>query len=235
MEWPRSTQQLIEAQEALAAKTPEPWSPPEGPPVIGACFVCFEQGESGPGSAADRGWAGAALMRNRRLVAEGAVDGQAGGTYSPGFLALREGRLLEAAVRALLEQPDVLLVNATGRDHPRRAGLAMHLGAILDLPSVGVTHRPLIATGEWPPLERSATAPLSVAEEVVGFWVCTRSDARPLAAHAGWRTDPLTAVQVLLAAGGRARTPEPMRQARRVAREARAAAGPVPPLAGADT
>jgi len=48
------------------------------------------------------------------------------------------------------------LVNATGRDHPRRAGLALQLGAVLDLPSVGVTHTPLLAQGEWPPGEAGA-------------------------------------------------------------------------------
>ena len=53
---------------------------------------------------------------------------------------MREGPLLEAAVRALEVEPDLLLVNATDRDHPRRAGLALHLGALLDLPTVGVTH-----------------------------------------------------------------------------------------------
>ena len=53
--------------------------------------------------------------------------------------------------------PDVLLVNATGRDHPRRAGLAVHLGARLDLPTVGVTNRLLVAAGEWPDDRRGAT------------------------------------------------------------------------------
>ncbi|HEY8236284.1 MAG TPA: endonuclease V, partial [Gaiellaceae bacterium] len=74
----------------------------------------------------------------------------AGNAYEPGLLALREGPVLETAVRALTARPDALLVDATGRDHPRRAGLALQLGAILDLPSVGVTHRPLLADGDWP-------------------------------------------------------------------------------------
>jgi len=53
------------------------------------------------------------------------------------MLALREGLLLEQAMRALPIAPEVLVVNATGRDHPRRAGLALHLGAVLGLPTVG--------------------------------------------------------------------------------------------------
>jgi deoxyribonuclease V len=130
--------------------------------------------------------------------------------------------LLEAAVGGMNARPDVLLVNGTGRDHPRRAGLALHLGAVLDLPTVGVTHRPLLARGEWPPEERGATAPLLLEGELVGYWVRTRTGTRPLAAHAAWRTDADTAAEVLLAATGRSRTPEPLREARRLARLARA-------------
>ena len=163
------------------------------------------------------------------VAAEGGVvsataTGFAGASYEAGLLALREGRLLEAVVRSLPNPPDVLLVNATGRDHPRGAGLALHLGAILDLPTVGVTHRPLLAEGEWPHPERGANSRLLLGDRCVGYWVRTRSGARPLAVHAGWRTDPETALVVVLEASSRkARTPEPIRQARRVARKARAA------------
>ena len=118
----------------------------------------------------------------------------------------------------------MLLVNATGRDHPRGAGLALHLGAVLDLPTVGVTHRPLLAAGDWPPDETGAMAPLELKGEAVGAWVRTRAGTRPLAVHAGWRTDPGTAAAVVLAASAGARTPEPLRQARRIARSRRAEA-----------
>src|SRR5207244_4585260 len=115
----------------------------------------------------------------------------------------------------------VLLVDATGRDHPRGAGLALHLGAVLDLPTVGVTHRPLAAQGERPPDERGAHAPLVLDAETVGSWLRTRPGTRPLAVHAAWRTDPETAVDVVLQSTVAARTPEPLRLARRLAREAR--------------
>jgi deoxyribonuclease V len=146
----------------------------------------------------------------------------AGGPYLPALLALREGPLLEQAVRALPIVPEVLMVNATGRDHPRRAGLALHLGAVLGLPTVGVTTRPLVAEGPWPPDQRGATAPLWLGGEVVGCWVRTRTGARPVAVHAAWQTDPDHAVQVVLAATRRARTPEPLRRARTLARTRRA-------------
>ena len=200
---------------------PERWQPPTTLRRIGACFVCFERVQ-GAGAAGDRGFAGGAVTDRRRLLAGVSVSAPAGGPYLPTLLALREGPLLEQAVRALPIVPEVLVVNATGRDHPRRAGLAFHLGAVLGLPTVGVTTRPLVAQGTWPVDQRGATTPLLVGGEVVGCWVRTRAGARPVAVHVAWQTDAQAAVQVVLAATRRARSPEPLRCARTLARTRRA-------------
>jgi deoxyribonuclease V len=215
LDWPLTREELIEEQSRLAALGPATWRF-EPDAQIGGVFVCFPCGESGPGQAGDPAWAAACVGRGTTAVA-----GRAGGPYEPGLLALREGALLEAAVRALPELPDVLLVDATGRDHPRRAGLALQLGALLELPTVGVTHRPLVAGGGWPAEERGARSPLLRGSELVGYWLRTKAGTRPLAVHAAWRTDPDTAADVVLSVS-RARTPEPLRRARRRAREARA-------------
>ena len=215
--WPRTRAALIEEQQRLSTLEAPSWRFDPGARV-GAVFVSFQRGGSGPGNAGDAAWA-AACVDDETVV----VPGRAGAPYEPGLLALREGELLEAAVRALGESPDVLLVDATGRDHPRRAGLALHLGAVLDLPTVGATHRPLAATGDWPPDTRGAHSPLRLDDELVGYWVRSRAGTRPLAVHLAWRTDADTAVEVVLSRA-RARTPEPLRRARRRAREARAAA-----------
>jgi deoxyribonuclease V len=219
-EWPATAEELIQAQEELARGQPRPWQPAAELAVSG-CFVCFVRGKTGPGTPGDPAWAAAALIRGRRLVASAVVGGEAGAAYERGLLALREGPLLEAAVRRLGERPGVLLVNATGRDHPRRAGLALHLGALLDVPTVGITHRLLLAKGEWPADERGASSPFRLEGETVGYWLRTRRGTRPLAAHAAWRTDAEAAVAVVAALAGRTRTPEPLRQARRLARAAR--------------
>lgn len=166
-------------------------------------------------------WAAAALVEGRRCVGSSTVTGRTAGPYLPGLLALRVGPPLAAAVAALPRRPDVLLVDATARDHPRRAGLAWHLGAVLDLPTVGVTHRPLRARGPWPGERRGQVAPLLADGELVGYWLRTRTGRRPLAVHAGWRTDPDTAVAVVMAVA-RHRTPAPLREARRLARRRRA-------------
>ena len=221
MSWPVSAAELMALQTSLGRQQPAPWRMVDVPAIAG-CFVCWRRGVAGWGVLGEPGWAAAALLHGGRLIDGAVVIGAAGAAYEPGLLALREGPLLEAAVRALRQRPDVLLVNATGRDHPRRAGLALHLGAVLDLPTVGVTHRPLLATGAWPPDESGASSPLLLEGETVGVWLRTQHGARPLAGHAAWRTDAETAIAVVTAAAGDGRTPEPLRRARELARTVRA-------------
>jgi deoxyribonuclease V len=223
--WPSTADRLTAEQERLASAPAPQWVAPAAGLALGGCFVCFPRGAAGAGGAGDTGWAAAALVRDGRLIATAVIAGVAGAAYAPGLLALREGPLLAAALGALAERPDVLIVNATGRDHPRRAGLALHLGAALGLPSIGVTHRLLLAAGAWPAPEPGARCPIRLDGELVGYWLRTRAAARPLAIHAGWRTSAEQAVEIAQAGLAGARTPEPLRHARRLARTARARAG----------
>jgi deoxyribonuclease V len=218
--WPGTPAELMRAQHELAAQAPAVWRPTAPRPLVAACFVCFSRG--GRGSAEELGWAAAVLMRGeRRQAGSAVVSGSAGAPYEPGLLALREGPLLEAALSALPERPEVVMANASGRDHPRAAGLALHLGAVLELPSVGVTDRPLVATGAEPGPERGATSTLELGGAEVAALVRTRAGARPVVVHPGWRTDLDIAISVVLGSVRRARTPEPLRRARRAARQAR--------------
>jgi deoxyribonuclease V len=223
--WPSNPAELVRAQRELAVLSPPGWQPAAPRPLVGGCYVCFGRSEVDRAIAGERGWAAAALMRgNRGLVESAVVAGAARAPYEPGLLALREGPLLEAALRAVSERPAVLLCNATGRDHPRGAGLALHLGAVLGLPSVGVTDRPLLAEGREPGAERGATSPLFLRGVEVARLLRTRASTRPIVVHPGWRTNLDTAIAVALASTRRARTPEPVRHARALARYARAAA-----------
>jgi deoxyribonuclease V len=221
MRWPDAVEDLVAVQQRLAIENMESWRPPD-PVTFGACWVCFERGLTGRGAPGDRAWAVAISMRHRELLATAVLAGAAEGAYQPGLMALREGPLLESSVRALGSAPHLLLVNATGRDHPRRAGLALHLGAVLDLPTVGVTHRPLVAEGRLPGAARGATSPLEIDGDVVAMWLRTRVGVRPVVVHPAWRTDVETAVELVGRSLERARTPEPLRRARRLARLARA-------------
>jgi deoxyribonuclease V len=216
--WPSSADELVDVQRALGRAEPPHWRPGSGE-TVGGCFVCSPRGKHGPGDAGDPLWAAAATPTETAVV-----RGKAGASYEPGLLALREGEALESAVRRLRDPPEVLLVDGTGRDHPRRAGLALQLGAVLDIPTIGVTHRPLLADGPWPDDVPGARSVLTLDGELVGYWLRTRAGTRPLAIHAAWRTDADAAVEVALATLAGYRTPEPLRLARRTARAARATA-----------
>lgn len=224
--WPRNPDALDAEQLRLAAMRPAPWIPGTGTVAVAGSFLAFARGQQGPGHPGDHGWVAAAVVEcaTGKTLAANCVPCVAGASYEAGRLALREGPSLAEAVAGLGVTPDVLMVDATGRDHPRRAGLALHLGAALGLPSIGVTHRPLVARGDEPGAAQGASSPLYLDGEVVGAWLRTRAGARPLAVHAGWRTDPDTAVAITLACTGRSRTPEPLRRARVAARTARASA-----------
>lgn len=226
MTWPSHEATLVDVQARLGTIASLPWKPPIHPYPIGGVYVCFRRGLHYPGSEGDTAWAAAVVLWPGADPVSVTATGRAAGPYRPGLLALREGAVLEAAARALPDPPAVLLVNASGRDHPRRAGLAVHLGSEIDLPTVGVTDRPLVANADRPARRHGATAPLVLDGDVVGAAVRTRTSARPVFAHAAWRTDPHTAVSVVLAACRRARTPEPLRRARREARWARSASTP---------
>ena len=220
--WPNNREELLTLQNQLGTVCSEPWDP-EGPVrLIGGCFVCYPKKHPGKGAAGDRYWAAAACTQDNRIAALEVMCGETVATYEPGLLALREGALLESVVRRLPEMPEVLLINATGRDHPRKAGLALHLGFNLSLPTIGVTRNPLQAEGDWPVDLSGAAAPLKIGGETVGYWLRVRKGFQPLAVHAAWRTSPETALRIMRGLTQRWRTPEPLRQARRAAREARA-------------
>jgi deoxyribonuclease V len=222
--WPIDAESLVEVQRELARAPAERWQPARGEPRIGGCWVCFPRGLRGRGGPGDVAWAAAVVMRGEIVLDREVGRGFADAPYSPGLLALRIGRLMDETVRALTTPPDVLLLDATARDHPRGAGLALHLGAELGLPTVGITHRPLLAQGEWPEDRRGDISPLRLGDIVVGCWIRTRPGVRPLVVHPGWRVDLATAVDVVASTTGQRRTPEPLRRARCLARSARNAA-----------
>ncbi len=209
--WPASPEELILVQTQLGEACPDPWEPATDIQSSGGCFICYPKGHAGKGTAGDRYWVAAVCLAEGRPAVVCVSSGETTASYEPGLLALREGPLLESVVRQLPLQPEVLIVNATGRDHPRRAGLALHLGWCLSLPTIGVTRNPLIARGGWPENAPAASAPLKIDGEVVGYWFRAAKNHPPLAVHAGWRTNPETALRIMRRFAGRWRTPEPIR------------------------
>jgi deoxyribonuclease V len=219
--WPRSAEELEALQRELAALRRPPWRPEPGASLLVAgAFVASATGLVGTGAEGDPLWAGAVAARAGDAITSAVVRERAGGPYVPGLLALREGEVLERAVRALSGGRRRSWTGPTGTIRAALDRVAPRRGA--DVPTVGVTVRPLVATPVEPDEDRGASAPIVVDGEVVGHAVRTRRGARPVYAHAGWQTDPDVAREVVLLVTGRYRTPEPIRLARRLARRARA-------------
>jgi len=135
--------------------------------------------------------------------------------YVPGLLAWREIPPLLRALQKLSTPFDLLMTDGHGRVHPRRFGLACHLGLLLDKPAVGVAKRPYVGTfGALAP-DKGAVAPLVDAktQEVLGAAVRTRAGVRPVYVSVGHRAVLQDAVALVLRSVTRYRLPEPTRQA----------------------
>jgi deoxyribonuclease V len=137
--------------------------------------------------------------------------------YVPGLLSFREAPAVLEALDRLRALPDVLICDGQGIAHPRRLGLASHLGLITGLPSVGVAKSRLIGQHEPVGVERGDWQLLWDGGEVIGAAVRTRKGARPLYVSIGHRVSLETAIRLVMACTGSYRLPEPTRQAHRLA------------------
>lgn len=132
--------------------------------------------------------------------------------YVPGLLSYREGpAVLEAF--AQVRRPDLVIFDAAGLAHPRRFGLARHLGYLLDLPSVGCAKSVLVGAHPPPGPERGARAWLVDGGERVGVALRTRARVRPVFVSRGWALSTIDCVRAVLACSGGYRLPEPTRLA----------------------
>jgi len=133
--------------------------------------------------------------------------------YVPGLLSFREAPACLEAMRKLQTAPDVVLVDGQGVAHPRRLGLASHLGLFLDIPTIGCAKSRLIGEFEDLPLQKGASVPLLDKGENIGFVVRSRTRVKPLFVSAGHKITHSKAVEVVLSCCARYRLPEPARLA----------------------
>lgn len=137
--------------------------------------------------------------------------------YIPGLLSFREMPVILAALERLSHSPDVFLVDGHGLAHPRRFGLACHLGVWLDAPTIGCAKSILVGKADEPAPERGAQTRLVDGSETIGLALRTRTNVRPVYISVGHRVDLESARQIVLACGSGYRLPEPIRQAHRLA------------------
>jgi len=133
--------------------------------------------------------------------------------YIPGLLSFREAPVCLEAVGKLCRQSDLFMIDGQGVAHPRRLGLAAHLGLFFDRPTIGCAKSRLIGTFEEPGGEKGAWNPLRDGEEVIGAVVRTRSRVKPIFVSVGNKCRLEDAIRIALACSTRYRIPEPTRLA----------------------
>ena len=141
--------------------------------------------------------------------------------YIPGLLSFREVPAVLKALEGLSDTPDLLLCDGQGYAHPRRMGIACHLGLLTDIPSIGVGKSRLIGKHATVPNEKGAWVELIDRDEVVGAVLRTRENIKPLFISAGHRISLVSAVKYVMACVTRYKLPETTRWAHKLASDKR--------------
>jgi deoxyribonuclease V len=219
-DWPESYSEAIELQRTLATRIdlhdrlPRPVRH-----VAGVDVSCEKWG--------DRFFAAVVVLELPELtvVEEAGASLRGSFPYIPGLLSFRELPALLEAFRKLRTVPDAVLVDGQGIAHPRRLGLASHLGLWLNLPTVGCAKSRLCGKHAAAGERRGDRVPLVDGEEEIGAVLTTRDGVKPLFVSPGHRVDLPAAVDLVLACGRRYRLPEPTRLAHHLSNRLRSEPG----------
>ena len=181
---------------------------------VGGCDLSYNKGD-------DQFYAGVVVLdyETMELVAHSTVTQRAPFPYVPGLLSFREVPVLLQVLRRLQTPVGGLLCDGQGIAHPRRLGLATHLGLIAGLPTVGCAKSRLCGTHREPGRRRGAVAPLMDEGERIGSVLRTRDGVKPLYVSPGHLSDHASSIEWVLACGAGYRLPEPTRLADRLVAE----------------
>ncbi|GAB2853371.1 endonuclease V [Actinoallomurus bryophytorum] len=152
------------------------------------------------------------------VVEEATVLDRPAFPYIPGLFAFRELPALVGALRELTVTPDLLVCDGHGLAHPKRFGLACHLGVLTGLPAIGVGKTRLVGSYDEPATDRGAWSALSDGGQVVGRALRTQTGVRPVFVSVGHRADLEAACALTLRLAPRYRLPETTRLADRLSR-----------------
>ncbi|MFD4970074.1 endonuclease V [Streptomyces sp. NPDC058424] len=218
--WPATEEQARAVQDELRERVvrDEP-GPPPGTGHVTGVDVAYDD---------ERDLVAAAAVvldaATLRVVAETTAVGRISFPYVPGLLAFREIPTVLAALDALPCLPGLVVCDGYGLAHPRRFGLASHLGVLTGLPTIGVAKNPFTFTHEDPDTPRGSASPLLAGTEEVGRALRTRDGVKPVFVSVGHRVSLDNACGHTLALTPHYRLPETTRRAdalcRRALREA---------------
>jgi len=214
-DWSIPPAKAVFAQKDFAAKVALCSLPP--PSLVAGVDIAYSKN-------ARVGYAAVVVTRlpKGKIVQVHTAESAVGYPYRPGLLAFREGPLTVAVLKKLTCRPDVILFDGAGIAHPRRFGLASHLGVLFDIPTVGCAKTSLFSGYDEPGPKSGDFTPLMLENEVLGASLRTRVGVQPVFVSPGHRADLSGAIDLVLATVTRYRLPEPIRQAHRVANELRA-------------
>lgn len=211
-EWPDTAEAARRIQDELAPLVEIGGSGPDSVSTIAGLDVSYD---------GDRLAAAVVVLDTVSLevVASSTARGTAAFPYISGLFAFRELPTLIEALRGLDMTPDLLVCDGYGVAHPRRFGLACHLGVLTGLPSIGVGKTAFVGRAGEPGIERGAGSDLVDAGEVVGRALRTQRGVKPVYVSAGHRIGLDAACRHVLAAAPRYRLPETTRRADRLSRD----------------
>ena len=218
-DWPATTEEAVELQRRLADRVDV--STPLGAfELVAGCDIAYHVAD-------DRLFAAVVVVRvsDGAVVEERAVTGRANFPYVPGLLSFREIPPLLGAFAELSTPPDAVMLDGQGVAHPRRFGLACHLGLWLGRPCLGCAKSWLVGEYAEPGPAAGDTSPLTIDGERVGVVLRSAAGAKPVFVSPGHRIDTASAVAVVRAALSGYRQPTPTRLAHMAANRLRAAAG----------
>ncbi|MFI7066872.1 deoxyribonuclease V [Kribbella sp. NPDC050124] len=212
MRWPTTPAEAIAVQEKLRSIVDDT-DVDRAPRLVAGLDVAYD---------GDR-LAAAVVVLDWETLAEvdrAVVLGETTFPYVPGLFAFREIPGLLEALGQLQTTPDLLVCDGQGLAHPRRFGLACHLGVLTGVPAIGAAKTAFVGTHEEPGSARGSVADLIVDNQVVGAVVRTQDGVKPVYVSIGHRVSLATAVQQVLHLAPRYRLPETTRAADRLCRQA---------------
>jgi deoxyribonuclease V len=202
-------------QAELAARVEVPRGRVPDPKTVTGVDVSYV-----PGSPQVAAGAVTVEVSSGQIVDEVVVHGEVSFPYRPGLLAFREVPVLLDAVRRLRRPPDVIMSDGHGLAHPRRCGLACHLGVLTGVAAVGCAKSRFVGEHPEPGPRRGDRAALQDGSELVGYAVRTQDGVRPVYVSPGHRVGLDQSCQIVLATTSRFRLPDPIRRADQISRAA---------------
>jgi deoxyribonuclease V len=164
-------------------------------------------------------------LTTMQTVETASVVTQAKFPYIPGLLSFRETPAILEAWQKLQYEPDVLILDGQGTAHPRRFGIACHVGLLLERPTVGCAKSVLVGQFDEPNSVRGAWSPMVHRGETVGAALCTKNNVSPVYVSPGHEIDLESSIALALRCDGGYRVPEPTRRAHLLVNEVRRAHG----------